>query len=109
MRRLAIAAACVAAALSLRDFRLTAFAEAAAVKTADATQHTTAQHAHEVRRLVVRNAMVIPGTGIPAFGPVDILLEGGTIARMGNATAEKWPDGDAVIDATGKYVMPGIV
>jgi len=46
---------------------------------------------------------------VPAFGPVDLLVEAGLIARIGNATAEKWPEADAVIDATGKYVMPGIV
>jgi imidazolonepropionase-like amidohydrolase len=67
------------------------------------------QHARDVRRLVIRGAMVIPGTGVPAFGPADLLVEGGLIARIGNATAEKWPEADAVIDATGKYVMPGIV
>jgi imidazolonepropionase-like amidohydrolase len=68
-----------------------------------------AQHAREVTRLVIRGAMVIPGTGVPAYGPVDLLIEGGTIARIGNATADKWAAADAVIDATGKYVMPGIV
>ena len=53
--------------------------------------------------------MVIPGTGVPASGPMDILIEHGVITQMGNATAEKWPQADAVIDATGKWVMPGIV
>src|SRR5215471_7729250 len=68
-----------------------------------------AQHAREVRRLLIRGAMVIPGTGVPAYGPVDLLIEGGTIARIGNAAAEQWAPADAVIDAAGKYVMPGIV
>ena len=67
-----------------------------------------AQHAREVTRLLIRGAMVIPGTGVPAYGPVDLLIEGGTIARIGNAAADRWT-ADAVIDATGKYVMPGIV
>src|SRR5215813_9676649 len=70
---------------------------------------TAAQHAHEVGRLVIRNAMVIPGTGMPAYGPLDIRIERGTIARIGSADAEKWPAADLTIDATGKYVMPGIV
>jgi imidazolonepropionase-like amidohydrolase len=74
-----------------------------------AQTQTTAQHAREVGRLVIRNAMVIPGTGVPAYGPVDLLIERGTIARIGNLTAEKWAVADATIDATGKYVMPGIV
>src|SRR5581483_10388477 len=49
----------------------------------------------------------IPGPAVPASGPMDILLEDGLIARMGNSA--RWPDADAVIDATGKYVMPGII
>ena len=73
------------------------------------TAQRAPQHAREVRRLLIRGAMVIPGTGVPAFGPADLLLEGGMIARVGSASAEKWPEADAVIDATGKYVMPGIV
>ncbi|HUU36545.1 MAG TPA: amidohydrolase family protein, partial [Vicinamibacterales bacterium] len=52
---------------------------------------------------------VIPGTGMPAYGPADILSEDGVIARIGDAVAGKWPAADATIDATGKYVMPGIV
>ena len=66
-------------------------------------------HARAVTRLLIRNAMIIPGTGTPAFGPADLLTENGVIARIGNAVAGKWPAADAVIDATGKYVMPGIV
>ena len=66
-------------------------------------------HARQVKRLLIRNAMVIPGPGTPAYGPVDILAEDGLIARLGNAAAGKWPEANMVIDATGKYVMPGIV
>jgi cytosine/adenosine deaminase-related metal-dependent hydrolase len=66
-------------------------------------------HARQVKRLLIRNAMVIAGNATPAFGPVDILAEDGLIAQIGNAAAEKWPEPDAIIDATGKYVMPGIV
>ena len=79
------------------------------ITSTHAQSQTTAQHAREAGRLVIRNAMVIPGTGVPAYGPVDLLIERGTIARVGNATAEKWAAADATIDATGKYVMPGIV
>ena len=66
-------------------------------------------HARALTRLLIRRAMVIAGTGIPAYGPVDLLAENGRIARIGNAATEKWPAADAVIDATGKYVLPGIV
>jgi imidazolonepropionase-like amidohydrolase len=66
-------------------------------------------HAQAVKRLRITNAMVIPGTGVPAYGPVDILVEDGLIARVGNDPNKRWPASDATIDATGKYVMPGIV
>ncbi len=76
---------------------------------AEVIQESPAQHAREVGRLLIRNAMVIPGTGVPAYGPVDLLIERGQIARIGSAAAEKWAAADATIDATGKWVMPGIV
>jgi imidazolonepropionase-like amidohydrolase len=66
-------------------------------------------HAKQVKRLLIRNAMIIPGTGVPAAGPSDILVEDGLIARIGDSTAGRWPAPDMAIDATGKYVMPGIV
>ena len=65
-------------------------------------------HARAVKRLLIRNAMVIYGNGKPAFGPTDILIQDGLIARVG-PSSPKDPPADAVIDATGKYVMPGIV
>jgi imidazolonepropionase-like amidohydrolase len=68
-----------------------------------------AVHARQVARLLIRNAMVIPGPGTPAFGPVDILSENGRISRVGDAAAGRWPEADMAIDASGKYVMPGIV
>jgi imidazolonepropionase-like amidohydrolase len=69
---------------------------------------TAPVHAKQVRRLLIRNAMIIPGTGVPAYGPSDILVEDGRIARLGSS-ATGWPPADVVIDGTGKYVMPGIV
>src|SRR5438552_929617 len=69
----------------------------------------TPAHAKQVTRLLIRNAMIIPGTGVPAYGPTDILTQDGAIARIGSSTDGKWPEADAIIDAAGKYVMPGIV
>src|SRR5262245_24215625 len=82
---------------------------AAAAQTPAPPAGPPPQHAREASRLLIRGAMVIPGTGVPAQGPVDLLVEGRTIARIGNATADRWPSADLTIDATGKYVMPGIV
>jgi len=70
---------------------------------------TPAAHAKQVKRLLIRNAMVIPGPAVPAYGPTDILLEDGRISEIGSSTQSKWPQADATIDGTGKYVMPGLV
>lgn len=68
------------------------------------------------QRLIIRNAMVVDGNGTPASGPKDIVIEGNSIAdvvpldpvavREGRA---KRPTGDVEIDATGKYVLPGLI
>jgi hypothetical protein len=58
-------------------------------------------------RLVIRNAMIIPGHGGPPTGPSDIVIEGGTIARVGRARPNEQFDRE--IDATGMYVMPGLI
>src|SRR3954464_1853474 len=100
---------------------LTGFALAAALTFGLAAQQspaTPAIHARAARRLVIKNAMVIYGNAKPAYGPVDIVVEDGLIAYIG--AADGMPSSslslpttprssDAVIDATGKYVMPGIV
>ena len=65
-------------------------------------------HARAVTRLLIRNAMVVYGNAKPAFGPVDILVQDGLIARIGRTRAAD-PPPDAVIDAAGKYVLPGFV
>jgi len=67
-------------------------------------------------RLVIRGAMVIPGHGGPAYGPADLVIEGDVIARIlsyngvtGPPPDAERPTGDRVIDATGMYVMPGLI
>jgi len=64
-------------------------------------------HGAKVQRLLIRNAMVIYGNAEPPFGPTSICVENGLIARVGSVPRSWVPD--AEIDATGKYVMPGIV
>jgi imidazolonepropionase len=67
------------------------------------------------RRLVLRGATVIDGTGAPPIGPTDIVVENGRITLMkkvtGNlATAKNRPaEGDHEIDCRGKWVTPGFV
>ena len=68
-------------------------------------------------RLVIRNAMVIPGHGGPPAGPYDILIERNMITQMvpfDPVAAERRGagarlTGDRIIDAGGKYVLPGMI
>ncbi len=64
------------------------------------------QHAKAVNRLLIRGAMIVYGNAKPPFGPADILVENGLITRV--ASRIEAP-ADAVIDASGKYVLPGFV
>jgi hypothetical protein len=69
-----------------------------------------------VHRLIIHNATVIDGNGTPASGPKDIVIEDNTIAdvialdpvSLGRG-ARAGAAADAVIDATGKYVLPGLI
>lgn len=73
---------------------------------------------HGVRpaRLVIRNATIVDGNGTPARGPVDIYVEGNRIARVvpidpvsRRRGGEDAGADAAVIDATGKFVLPGLI
>jgi imidazolonepropionase-like amidohydrolase len=65
------------------------------------------EHARQYKRLLIRNAMIIYGNAEPPFGPANVCIEDGRIVRVGGVPRE-W-QADAEIDATGKYVMPGII
>ena len=69
-----------------------------------------------VRRLLIHNAIVIDGNGTPASGPKDIVIENNAIADVIPLDAVAAARGsravtqaDAIIDATGKYVLPGLI
>jgi imidazolonepropionase-like amidohydrolase len=61
--------------------------------------------------------MVIDGNGTPASGPKDIVVEGNSITEIasfdpiavGQGGAKRPAAGDVEIDATGKYVLPGLI
>ncbi len=71
------------------------------------------------KQLILRNAVIVNGTGAPARGPVDIVIKGNRIARIesvGNPGVPVDPDNrpvaekDArIIDLKGAYVLPGFV
>src|SRR6185369_16464352 len=69
-----------------------------------------------VRRLLIHNAIVVDGNGTPASGPKDIVIENNTITDvipLDAVAAARGSRGggqaDAVIDATGKYLLPGLI
>ncbi len=68
-------------------------------------------------RLIIRGATVIDGTGAPARGPMDIVVEGNRIVEVRSVGAPGLPidaerrPGDATreLEAHGMYVLPGFV
>lgn len=74
-------------------------------------------HGVRPKRMVIRGAIVIEGNGTPAEGPKDIVIEGNQITQIvaidpvaaKDGSARRPAAGDVEIDATGKYVMPGLI
>ncbi len=95
---------------------LAAVAAALACSVPLAAQTKGVTSGQKVPRLVIRNATMVDGNGTPARGPVDIVIENGKIAdivtldpvamRRGEG---RRPAGDVQIDATGKFVIPGLI
>jgi len=70
-------------------------------------------------QLILRGVTVIDGTGAPAYGPADVVIEGNRIVTIESVGAPglaidatkrpKLKAGGREIDLTGSYVMPGII
>ena len=97
-----------------RCLRGPALIAAAALSLGAQTRGVT--HGTRPARLVIRNATIVDGNGTPARGPIDIVIEGNTITEVValdpvalNRGSAKRPVGDVQIDATGKYVLPGLI
>lgn len=71
-------------------------------------------------RLIIRGVTMIDGTGSPARGPMDIVVENNKIVDIVNVGLPKIPIDEAKrpkigtgntkeIDASGKFIMPGII
>lgn len=79
---------------------------------AEASGQTRAPlHMQRPAHLLILNAMYIDGVGTPPEGPVDILISGGRIERISPAGLRRSEirTAEAVIDAAGKYVLPGFI
>ncbi len=75
-------------------------------------------HGQRPARLIIRNALVYEGNGTPAEGPKDIVVENGKItsvtpmdavSRGGGRGRGGAAAGAVEIDASGKFVMPGLI
>ncbi|WP_304186343.1 amidohydrolase family protein [Phenylobacterium aquaticum] len=78
-----------------------------------ASAHLPAQAAEAGASAYVlyKDATLIDGTGAPPQGPASILVKGERIEKvwLGNTIAFKLPPGSQVVDASGLYVLPGLV
>ena len=102
--------------MSRRVRPLLLLALAAGTLTAQVSPTSGVTHGQRVRRLAIRSALIIDGNGTPTRGPMDIIVEGNVITEMVSldpvalrAGRSKRPAADAEIDATGKYVLPGLI
>lgn len=71
------------------------------------------------KQLIIRGAMLINGTGAPPIGPVDVVVQGNRITKIATvgspgvpinpARRPKANSGDKEIDASGMYLLPGLI
>jgi imidazolonepropionase-like amidohydrolase len=59
-------------------------------------------------RLYLTNARLFDGTGAPTRDAAAVLVEDGTIARVGDAS-DATPDGATVVDLEGRTLLPGLI
>ena len=71
----------------------------------------------QYKRMVIRNAMIVDGSGKPAAGPFDIVIENDLISQIApidpvavkEGNARRPEKGEVEIDVLGKYVLPGLI
>ena len=67
--------------------------------------------AAQARNILIQGAMLIDGTGKPPITDSRILIEGNTIRQVwsGDAAAPALPPDTQVLDARGKFIIPGLI
>ena len=73
----------------------------------DAPDRRADEGAGPFETLLIKNAIVINGTGAPPMGPVNVVVKKNRIAQIGGGFDEA--TADHVVDATGMYMLPGFV
>jgi hypothetical protein len=72
-------------------------------------------HGKRTHTLAIRNAIIADGNGTPASGPKDIIITDNIITAVvpldpvATGRGSRRIPADAEIDATGKYVLPGLI
>ncbi|WP_249352101.1 MULTISPECIES: amidohydrolase family protein [unclassified Rudaea] len=111
----------VAAVLALLCVQAASFAAPSAPQAKDEVLPAPARHEGEgpYSQLILRGVVVINGTGSPAFGPADVVIEGNRIVKVQSVgspgapiDADKRPKlaaGGREMNLSGRYVMPGII
>lgn len=81
-----------------------------------AAQVRTVTSGQRYPRFVIRNATIVDGNGTPARGPADVVIEGSSIAQVVfldpvaiREGRSRRPSADVEIDASGKFVLPGLI
>jgi imidazolonepropionase-like amidohydrolase len=59
--------------------------------------------------VLIKGATLIDGTNNPPISDTDILLEGDRIRQIGQLDDVSLPSGAQIIEAQGKYVIPGLI
>ena len=58
--------------------------------------------------LVLTHVTVIDGTGAPAQPNMSVVIKGDRIAALGDAGSVRAPKGAQIVDASGKFLIPGL-
>ena len=115
MNRTSRASAFLAGLLVVQSLALAIPAELPAVPAAPARAEGEGPYS----QLILRGVTVINGTGRPAFGPADVVIEGDRIAagavvgsaqhHQSSAARPKLEAGGKELDLAGHYVLPGLI
>ena len=60
------------------------------------------------KRLFITHVTIIDVTGAPVQSDMTVVIEGNRISQIGPSTKLRVPDDAQVVDATGKFLIPGL-